>query len=83
MLNTAIVLVTIISLLLGFKWLFKVFGAESPERLVERAEENLKQLKKDANNKTAFVAAWFISLGISLSLISLCIYILTQKINLV
>lgn len=83
MLNTAIISVTIMSLLLGFKWLFKVLGAGSPERLVERAEENLKKLKKDANNKTAFVVAWFISLGMSLSLISLCIYILTQKINLV
>ena len=53
MLNTAIITVTVISLLLGFRWLFKVLGAGSPERLVERAEENLKKLKKDATDKTS------------------------------
>lgn len=83
MLNTAIITVTVVSLLLGCKWLVKVLGVGSPERLVERAEENLKKLKKDAANKTAFVIAWFISLGMSLSLIALCVYILTQKISLV
>jgi len=60
-----------------------VLASGRPDSIVEKAEENLKKLKKDVNKKGAFVIGWFISLLLASSLIALSVYILTQKLNLV
>ena len=84
MLNTAILIVTLLVLVVSVKRLYRILTLGSMEQLVKRGEDALTKLKEDANKpnqKGAFVFAWFFSVVLLSATTALSVYILTNILN--
>ena len=58
----------------------------SVEKMIKNKEASLNKMKEDAkdpNYEIAFVAAWFISILCSSTIIGIATYVLANKLNLV
>ncbi len=86
MLNTAILITTLLVLVVSVKRLYRTLTVGSMEQLVKRNEDALTKLKEDANkpnSKGVFVFAWFFSIMLLQITTALSVYILTNILNLV
>ena len=86
MLNTAILITTLLVLVVSVKRLYRTLTVGSMEQLVKRGEDALTKLKEDANKpnqKGAFVFAWFFSVVLLSTTTALSVYILTNILNFV
>lgn len=86
MLNTAILIVTVLVLLVSLKRLGKILTTGSPETMLKRHEASLEKLKEDLskpNSKGLFAIAWLTALVIMSSTTALSIYVLTNILNFV
>ena len=84
MLNTAILIVTLLVLVVSVKRLYRTLTLGSMEQLVKRGEDALTKLKEDANKpnqKGVFVFAWFFSVVLLSATTALSAYILTNILN--
>ena len=84
MLNTAILIATLLVLVVSVKQLYRTLTVGSMEQLVKRGEDALTKLKEDANkpnSKGAFVFAWFFSVVLLSATTALIVYILTNILN--
>ena len=84
MLNTAILIVTLLVLVVSVKRLYRTLTVGSMEQLVKRSEDALTKLKEDANkpnSKGVFVFAWFFSVVLLSATTALSVYILTNILN--
>lgn len=86
MLNTAILVVTLLVLVVSVKRLYRTLTLSSMEQLVKRYEDALNKVKEDANNpnsKGVFVFAWLFSVVLLSATTVLSVYILTNILNFV
>ena len=86
MLNTAILIVTLLVLMSSVKRLYRTLTLGSMEQLVKRGEDALTKLKEDANkpnSKGVFVFAWFFGVVLLSATTALSVYILTNILNFV
>ena len=86
MLNTAILITTLLVLVVSVKRLYRTLTLGSMEQLVKRGEDALTKLKEDANkpnSKGVFVFAWFFSVVLLSATAALSVYILTNILNFV
>ena len=87
MLNTAILIATLLVLVVSVKRLYRtltVGSMEQLEQLVKRGEDALTKLKEDANkpnSKGVFVFAWFFCVVLLSATTALSVYILTNILN--
>ena len=84
MLNTAILIATLLVLVVSVKRLYRTLTLGSMEQLVKRGEDALTKLKEDANkpnSKRVFVFAWFFSVVLLSATTALSVYILTNILN--
>ena len=84
MLNIAILVVTVLVLFSALKRVGLILSIGSIEKLVERHEKKLTELKKDVSKpdvKNYFGLAWLVALLFTLSLIGLTTYILVNILN--
>ena len=84
MLNTAILIATLLVLVVSVKRLYQTLTVGSMEQLVKRGEDALTKLKEDANKpnqKGVFVFAWFFSVVLLSATTALSVYILTNILN--
>ena len=84
MLNTAILITTLLVLVVSVKRLYLTLTVGSMEKLVKRAEDALTKLKEDANKpnqKGVFVFAWFFCVVLLSATTALSVYILTNILN--
>lgn len=84
MLNTAILIATLLVLVVSVKRLYSTLTLGSMEQLVKRCEDALTKLKEDVNKpnqKGAFVFAWFFSVVLLSATTALSVYILTNILN--
>ncbi len=84
MLNTAILIATLLVLLVSVKRLYRTLTVGSMEQLVKWYEDALKKAKEEANKpnqKGVFVFAWFFSVVFLQITAALSIYILTNILN--
>ena len=81
MLNTAILIATLLVLVVSVKRLYCTLTLGSMEQLVKRGEDFLTKLKEAANKpnqKGVFVFVWFFSVVLSSATTALSVYILTN-----
>lgn len=86
MINYAILFVTLVTLLIGLRWLKRTLFAGSVENMISKQEASLNKMKEDAKDpkyKLAFGVAWLISILGSSTIISIAIYVLANKLNFV
>ena len=86
MLNTAILITTLLVLVVSVKRLYRTLTVGSMEQLVKRGEDALTKLKEDAskpNSKGVFVFAWLFSVVLLSATTALSVYILTNILNFV
>ena len=86
MINYAILFVTVVALWFGLRWLKRTLLAGSVENMINNQEASLNKMKEDAKDpkyELAFVAAWFISILGSLTIISIATYVLANKLSFV
>ena len=86
MLNTAILVVTLLVLVVSVKRLYQTLTVGSMEQLVKRGEDALTKLKEDANKpnqKGVFVFAWLFCVVLLSATTALSVYILTNILNFV
>ena len=86
MLNTAILITTLLVLLVSVKRLYRTLTLGSMEQLVKRGEDALTKLKEDANkpnSKGVFVFAWLFCVVLLSATTVLSVYILTNILNFV
>ena len=86
MISYAILFVTLVTLLIGLRWLKRNLFAGSVENMISKQEASLNKMKEDAKDpkyELAFGAAWLISVAGSSTIISIAIYILVNKLNFV
>lgn len=76
----AILVLVILSLFRGASVVKKVLRNGSPEKQIETIKSKLKTAVELKDEKSAFVIAWFLSLGYGLFLFSLSIFILIKAI---
>ena len=84
MLNTAILIATLLVLVVSVKRLYRTLTVGSMEQLVKRGEDALTKLKEDANkpnSKGVFVFAWLFSVVLLSATTVLSVYILTNILN--
>ena len=84
MLNTAILIATLLVLVVSVKRLYQTLTVGSMEQLVKRSEDDLTKLKEDANKpnlKGVFVFVWFFSVVLLSATTALSVYILTDILN--
>lgn len=84
MLNTAILITTLLVLVVSVKRLYRTLTVGSMEQLVKRGEDALTKLKEDANkpnSKGVFVFAWLFSVVLLSATTALSVYILTNILN--
>ena len=84
MLNTAILIATLLVLLVSVKQLYRTLTVGSMEQLVKRGEDFLTKLKEAANKpnqKGVFVFAWLFSVVLLSATTALSVYILTNILN--
>ena len=84
MLNTAILVVTLLVLVVSVKRLYQTLTVGSMEQMVKWYEDALTKLKEDANKpnyKGVFVFAWFFSVLLLSATTALSVYILTNILN--
>ena len=84
MLNTAILVVTLLVLVASVKRLYRTLMVGSMEQLVKRYEDTLTKLKEDANHpnsKGVFVFTWFFCVVLLSATTALSVYILTNILN--
>ena len=84
MLNTAILIATLLVLVVSVKRLYRTLTLGSMEQLVKRGEDALTKLKEDANkpnHKGVFVFAWFFCVVLLSATTALSVYILTNILN--
>ncbi len=84
MLNTAILIATLLVLLVSVKHLYRTLTVGSMEQLVKRYEDAFKKAKEEANKpnqKGVFVFAWFFSVVLLSTTTALSVYILTNILN--
>ena len=84
MLNTAILIATLLVLVVSVKRLYQTLTVGSMEQLVKRSEDALTKLKDYANkpnSKGAFVFAWFFGVVLLSATTALSVYILTNILN--
>lgn len=81
MLNTVILILTVLVFLVSLKRLFTILKSGSPEVMVKRKEDALSKFKDDLTkpeSKQYFVIAWSIGVAVTLTTLSLSTYVLTQ-----
>ena len=81
MLNTAILIATLLVLVVSVKRLYRTLTIGSMEQLVKRGEYALTKLKEDANkhnHKGVFGVAWFFSVVLLSATTALSVYVLTN-----
>ena len=86
MLNTAILITTLLVLVVSVKRLYRTLTVGSMEQLVKRYEDALNQVKEDANkpnSKGVFVFAWLFCVVLFSATTALSVYILTNILNFV
>ena len=86
MLNTAILIATLLVLAVSVKRLYRTLTVGSVEQLVKRGEDALIKLKEDANqpnSKGVFVFAWLFNVVLLSATTALSVYILTNILNFV
>ena len=86
MLNTAILIVTLLILMSSVKQLYRTLTVGSMEQLVKRSEDALTKLKEDANKpnqKGVFVFAWLFCVVLFSATTALSVFILTNILNFV
>ena len=86
MLNTAILITTLLVLVVSVKRLYRTLTVGSMEQLVKRGEDALTKLKEDANKpnqKGVFVFAWLFCVVLLSATTALSVYILTNILNFV
>ena len=86
MLNTAILVVTLLVLVVSVKRLYRTLTLGSMEQLVKRGEDALNKVKEDANkpnHKGVFVFAWFFSVVFLQIIAALSVFILINILNFV
>ena len=84
MLNTAILIATLLVLLVSVKRLYHTLTVVSMEQLVKRGEDALTKLKEYANKpnqKGVFVFDWFFSVVLLSATTALSVYILINILN--
>ena len=84
MLNTAVLIVTLLVLMSSVKRMYRTLTVGSMEQLVKRGEDALTKLKEYANKpnqKGVFVFAWFFSVVLLSATTALSVYILTNILN--
>ena len=84
MLNTAILIATLLVLLVSVKRLYHTLTVVSMEQLVKRGEDALTKLKEYANKpnqKGVFVFVCFFSVVLLSATTALSVYILTNILN--
>ena len=84
MLNTAILIATLLVLVVSVKRLYRTLTLGSMEQLVKRGEDALTKLKEDANKpnqKGVFVFAWLFCVVLLSATTALSVYILTNILN--
>lgn len=86
MLNTAILIATLLVLVVSVKRLYRTLTVGSMEQMVKRYEDALKNVKEGANqpnSKGVFVFAWFFCVLLLSATTALSAYILTNILNFV
>ena len=84
MLNTAILIATLLVLLVSVKRLYQILTLGSMEQLVKRYEDVLNKAKEGANKpnqKGVFVFAWLFCVVLFSATTALSVYILTNILN--
>ena len=84
MLNTAILIVTLLVLVVSVKRLYRTLTVGSMEQLVKRGEDALTKLRESAskpNSKGVFVFAWLFCVVLLSATTALSVYILTNILN--
>lgn len=84
MLNTAILIVTLLVLVVSVKRLYRTLTVGSMEQLVKRSEVALTKLEEFANqpnSKGVFVIAWTFNVILLSATTTLSVYILTNILN--
>jgi hypothetical protein len=85
-LNTAILITTLLVLVVSVKRLYRTLTLGSMEQLVKRYEDALNKVKEDANKpnqKGVFVFAWFFIVVLLSATTALSVFILTNILNFV
>ena len=86
MLNTAILIATLLVLVVSVKRLYRTLTLGSMEQLVKRGEDALTKLKEEANkpdSKGVFVIAWLFNVVLLSATTALSVFILTNILNFV
>ena len=86
MINYAILFVTIVTFLVGLRWLKRTLLAGSVENMIDNQQASLDRMKEDAKDpkyKLAFGVAWLISILGSSTIIGIATYVLANKLNFV
>ena len=84
MLNTAILITTLLVLVLSVKRLYRTLTLGSMEQLVKRSEDALTKLEEFAskpNSKRVFVFAWLFNVVLLSATTALSVFILTNILN--
>ena len=84
MLNTAILIVTLLVLVVSVKHLYSTLTVGSMEQLVKQREVALTKLEEFAskpNSKGVFVFAWLLSVVVLSATTALSVFILTNILN--
>ena len=84
MINTAILIVTLLVLMSSVKRLYRTLTVGSMEQLVKRSEDALTKLEEFAskhNSKDVFVIAWLFNVVLLSATTALSVYILINILN--
>ena len=86
MINYAILFVTVVTFLVGLRWLKHTLLAGSVENMIDNKQASLDRMKEDAKDhkyKLAFGVAWLISILGSSTIIGIATYVLANKLSFV